>query len=154
EYAIRFRDKTWWNGEITCNDNISATNTASRLDYNVSPGDYWVIVKGRSSTSKGAYSLRIADLTHPPSGPSAVWCDDNGVGGASTQSKLVQTSLAAGDYWVALKGKSSTGNSYKLNIADMSAAASGARLACDDDGGDTPRSMIERDLQAGTYQVV
>ena len=153
-YAIRFRDKAWWNGEISCNDNISGTNLASRLDYNVNPGDYWVIVKGKNTTSKGAYSLRIADLTNPPTGPTSIVCDDNGVGGTSTQSKIVQTSLAAGDYWVALKGKSTTGNTYKVNLADLSAAASGARLQCDDDGGDAPRSMIERDLQAGSYQVI
>ena len=80
-------------------------------------------------------------------------CDDNGGGG--TLSKIVSTALPAGDYWVALKGKAATSaGTYKLNITDMSATASGAIVQCDDNGGDTPSSLIERDMQAGTYQVV
>jgi hypothetical protein len=154
-YTVRFRDLTWWNSqvELQCNDNISGTNLSSKIERALTAGDYWFVVKGRASTSKGGYGLHVLDVTNPPVGPGSIACDDNG--GGATQSKITATGLAAGDYWVVLKGHTTTAaGTYKLNIKDLAATASGAILQCDDNGGDSPQSLIERDLTAGVYHVV
>lgn len=152
-YKLRFRDKTWYDAnELACTRSGTAASTT--LDSPLlDPGDYRLFVTGYRSTDKGAYTLRLRDTDNPPTTPGALSCDDNGGGGANA--KLVTDVLPAGDYWVALKGRSAASSgTYKLNIRDTSAAGSGFALQCDDDGGDAPQSSIERDLQAGTYQVV
>jgi hypothetical protein len=154
-YTIRFRDSTWWNsfGELYCHDDVSYGYRTSFIERDLDAGDYWFLIKGHSYNNKGSYALRVTDVSNTPVGPSVLSCDDNGGGGAL--SKIVSTALPAGDYWVVLKGKNSTSaGSYKLNIKDASATASGAIVQCDDNGGDTPGSLIERDMQAGTYQIV
>jgi hypothetical protein len=154
-YTMRFRDSTWWNsfGELQCNNDISTSNHASQVEQDLIAGDYWFIVKGLSSTSKGTYAVHAVDMNNRPSGPPAIACDDNGGGG--TVSKIVRAALPAGDYWVGLKGKAASNyGSYKVNIRDTTASASGAIVQCDDNSGDSPTSLIERDMQAGTYQVV
>ncbi len=154
-YNVRLRDLSWWNslGEIACNDDISGSDSSSRIEQDLTAGDYWFIVESGSWSSSGSYALRVLDVNHPPSGASVLACDDNSGGG--TQSKITQTALPAGDYYVMLKGHSaSDSGSYKLNIKDLSVASSGAIVQCDDNGGDNPSSLIERDLPAGTYKVI
>jgi hypothetical protein len=154
-YSLRLRDVTWFNsfGELQCHDDISGSDRDSRIERDLTAGDYHFIVKGWQSSSKGNYSLRVKDVTSPPVGGTSVACDDNGGGGSNA--RLVQTALAAGDYWVGLKGRnSSSAGLYTVNIKDSSATASGTALTCDDNTGDSPQSVIERDLQAGTYQVL
>jgi hypothetical protein len=154
-YSVRFRDLTWWTnlGEEACSDDISTSNHSSRVEKDLVGGNYWFIIKGGGWGSAGAYALRVLDVGHPPVGPSALACDDNSGGG--TQSKITRLAQPPGDYYVTLKGHAATDSgTYKLNIKDLSATASGAIIQCDDNSGDNPRSLIERDLAVGTYHVI
>jgi hypothetical protein len=65
----------------------------------------------------------------------------------------MQQTLPAGTYYVVVKGRSSTGGSYKLNIRD-NAAVPTSTLACDYNSGAGGTSLIETNLGAGTYRVI
>jgi|GEM_PF-1354017 len=43
--------------EVACNDNVSPTNTRSRLTVDLQPGTYYLVVDGRDLTSMGNYML-------------------------------------------------------------------------------------------------
>lgn len=156
-YTLRFRDATWWNsyGQIECDDDDGAGNS-SLIERQLTAGKYYVIVKGYSYWQSGAYQLRVTDVNPPPEAIPAITCDDDS--GGSSQARIVRSGanrLPAGDYWVVLKGDEDySSGSYTVNIKDINASASGAIIECDDDSGDAGSSVIERNLTAGTYQVI
>lgn len=152
-YKLRIRDNslptTSTPNRMDCNDDIGST-VQSELTAALNAGTYYVVVKGGAVGAKGPYSLQIEDTLNPPVA-TVLQCDDNS-GGSGTSK--IQRSLAAGDYWLALKGKTAgAAGAYTLRIADDSAAV-GTILECDDDSGVDGSSVIERDLTPGTYYVI
>jgi hypothetical protein len=154
KFSLRFRDKGWWDsfGYLECDDNSGGGTVAKLQRDNLPAGDYGILVKGRRSSNYGPYSLRVTDMRNPPSGPAPLQCDDDG--GGSPNARITR-SLGAGDHYIVLKGDADAdAGAYTLTVRDTAAAPRSTIMQCDDNGGDTPRSVIERDLVAGTYQVV
>lgn len=152
-YTIRFRDKTYWDSfsNLTCNN---GTGNNAAITYNSLPaGDYGIIVKGKAAGNAGTYTLRVTDTVTPPSPPGVLQCDDDSGGGITSLIDST-TALPAGDYWIILKG-AATGASgaYTLTLTDVSVTV-GNLQQCDDDGGESPSSLIERDLDPGFYQLL
>jgi hypothetical protein len=154
KFSLRFRDNDWWNtfGYEACDDNGGGGVVSKLNRSNLPAGDYGILVKGHRNGDYGPYSLRVTDTGSPPIGPVPVVCNDDG--GGSPNPRITRSSLPAGDYYILLKGDADAdAGSYTLTVRDTDAARS-TIVQCDDDGGDAPRSVIERDLLAGTYQVV
>jgi hypothetical protein len=153
-YTLRIRDNSWWNdfGEIECDDD-DGPGTTSLIERQLAAGDYWFIVKGRNYAAQGNYQLRVTDVNPPPETIPAITCDDDSGGGGAA--RIAANDLPAGDYWVVIKGDgdNDAGN-YTLNIRDLDATASGSIIQCDDDGGESGASVIERNLDPGNYQLI
>ena len=152
-YQLQIRDNNLpamgTSNRLECNDDYNAT-VQSQITRALGIGTYYVVVKGGAAAAKGTYSLVIEDVTTAPSG-NLLECDDNdGPSGSS----IIQRSLAAGDYWVVLKGKTAAASgNYTLRVLDDNAAV-GTILECNDDGGADNNALIERDLTPGTYYVI
>jgi hypothetical protein len=150
-YTITFRDTavSTTTNLVSC-DNDGGGGTTSKITATLSVGTYYVIVKGRTTTDKGAYTLSIKRQDWIDAA-NRLYCDDNG--GSGSYSQIEQT-LAAGDYWVVVKGyRDSRKGSYVLTVQDINTPPVVAEVACDDDtSGST--SSITQSLSAGTYYVV
>jgi hypothetical protein len=133
---------------LYCDNDTGSGSTSSFDTGTLAAGDYFIVVKGTSSSAKGSFTLRVSDLTTPPG---FVACNDDPYFWVSYSS--IQQTLPAGTYYVVVKGRSSTGGSYKLNIRD-NAAMPASTLACDYNSGGGGTSLIETNLNAGTYRVI
>ncbi len=84
-------------------------------------------------------------------------CDNDS--GGSTTSSLNTGTLAAGTYYVVIKGSGGASGAYQLSIKDTTGAAIandilGSRITCSNDDGTETTSRITQTLPAGTYHVV
>ncbi len=151
-FKMLIRDNDYWaqTHRLTCDDN-GGGGTASQINRNLAPGTYYIVVKGDLAADKGPYSLAVRATSSLIATSHNLACNDDASG--STTSSKIETDLVAGDYWVVVKGKSSTGGAYALEVRDIGATGQGSMLACDDDSGGGTASQIERDLAAGTYYV-
>jgi hypothetical protein len=144
-YAITFRDTavSTTTNLLAC-DNDGGGGTASQITRNLAAGTYYVVVKGNAAGNKGAYKLSVKQ-TDWYDAANRLACDNDG--GTATAS-LIQQNLAAGDYWVVVKGLAS-GNkgTYTLTVQDSNL------VACNDNSTGTT-SLISQSLTAGTYYVV
>jgi len=132
---------------VTCDDNSGGNNT-SRISTSLGSGTYYIVIKGATSSAKGAYTLNIRDTSVTLT--STYQCDYNS--GPSGRS-LIEADLAAGSYRVVVKGKAATDKgAYKLILRDLNAVPTG-RIACDSLSGGTG-AYLERELDPGTYHVV
>ena len=96
-------------GEATF-DNLEAGDYVATLDPDT---DYYAVVKGNAPTDKGAFSLAIRDVTNRPL--TSVACNNDP--SYSVDTSRITTSLNAGTYYVALKGRTSTQKGpYQLSI--------------------------------------
>ena len=134
---------------MTCNDDNGSV-TSSLIETDLSAGDYYVVVKGKASSNKGAYTLQIQDITTPPA--SAEVACNNDISVTNNASRLSQA-LTAGTYYVVVKGSGTASGAYTLNIKDVAYAAT-TTLACDYNSGPSGTALIETDLDPGTYRVV
>lgn len=152
-FQIRFTDRDWYaiDHRITCDDD-SGGGPNSRIEWDLGPGSYYVVVKGDLGTEQGPYTLRARDMESAVATSREIACNDNGPSGSSSQLDL---DLQPGTYWAVVKGKGSglgSSGSYKFSVRDLGSGAQGVLLACNDDdplGG--THSVIARDLPAGTY---
>jgi hypothetical protein len=149
-YKLSVRDLDAAN-VLVCDDDLGGGG-ASKIIARLVPGDYHVLIKGKTPPSDGPFQIRFTDrdwfsIKH------RIACDDNG-GGASDS--LIEQDLAPGTYYAIVKGDLSTEKGpYKVRVRDASsAAASSHNLACNDDGASPPVSRVEQDLTAGTYWAV
>lgn len=148
-YKLRLTDRDWYDvsHRLACDDN-SGGGLDSRIDRTLQPGTYYAVVKADLAGEKGAYTLNLRDLGSTLASSHNLACNDDGSG---TQS-VIERDLAAGDYWVVVKGKGTASGAYQLNARDMGPKAQGTRLACNDDAtGAVTHSLIEQDLAAGSY---
>ena len=143
--TVRNLDAVAASNRIACDDN-SAGSGDSRIETDLAAGDYFVIVKGTSSSARGSYSLRISDRTSPPG---FISCNDDAVGAVSR----ITESLPAGTYYVVLRGYGSAAGPYTLTMRDAGSTYT-TNYACDYNSGASGTSLIERDLAAGSYRVI
>jgi hypothetical protein len=131
---------------VTC-DNDSAGSNQAQFETDLAAGDYYIVVKGASSSAMGAYTLHVYDATDTSG---FVTCNDDDT--AVITSRITRA-LAAGTYYVVVKGHSSSGGgAYTLSVRDSDFATTTA-YACDYDSGPSGTSFIEQNLAAGTYRV-
>jgi len=139
----------------SCDDQSGGSNT-SKLTLTLSPGNYYAVVKGKTATDKGTYKLAVKHIDWVTAGGTVVACNDNS-DTTTTTSRIDVTNLAAGDYYVVIKGKnnaSSGHGSYVLNMQDTGTLPNGW-VACNDNANtSTTASSIRQTLPAGTYWVV
>lgn len=126
-------------------DNDDGSGNASRIDAYLTPGDYYVVVKGDGNTSN-AFTLKVQDRS---SSDGHVTCNDDSTGTTS----LISQSLGTGTYYVVVKGYSTASGTYTLNVRDTAASTTSAHQ-CDYNSGAGGTSLIERDLAAGNYRVI
>ena len=136
--------------EITCNND--AVGTDSQITRTLDPGTYYVFIKGRTSTAKGAYNLRFRDSVVTDIS-NTVGCDDNSGSGGIT-SKL-SMSLAVGTYYAVVKGRNAAdAGNYRLTVKNLDALSAANRVTCDDNSGSGSASLFEQDLVGGDYFVI
>jgi hypothetical protein len=107
-YALAVRDVGHTvSTALSCNDDISATNSASRIERDLAAGDYFVALKGDAASDDGSYTLALRDMSSAARNQLA--CAD---GGGSVN-------LAAGAYDVVLKGTNNDlAGAYALTIGN------------------------------------
>ena len=148
-----------------CNDGSLAAGDL--ISYSMAPGDYYVVLKGKSTTS-GAYRISFRDTT----ATQLVGCDnDTGAGPGGNKSKLTLTNLQPGDYNIVIKGKLATQyGTYNVSVKHvqwydsitMPTTAPASLLDCNDNGGGAYGTASKIDtatkypsgLPAGDYWVV
>jgi hypothetical protein len=111
-YTVTFRDVTSLpNNRASCNDD--ASGTASSISAALSAGNYYAVVKSKAAGVSGNYQISVRDATH--TGVTLrLTCDDDSGSGATSR---ISTSLAAGTYYVVLKGKTATAEgAYQLSV--------------------------------------
>jgi uncharacterized repeat protein (TIGR01451 family) len=147
-YTLRVRDDNAAVGTILeCNDDGGADNNAL-IERDLTPGTYYVIVKGDNAAEGGNYKLSVRDVTNQRLNLLA--CDDDG---APSQASRINRDLAPGTYYLTVKGDAATSaGAYTLTVQDTANSPLGA-IACDDDSGTYKTSVISRSLNAGTYYV-
>jgi hypothetical protein len=148
-----FKTSTASGNLIACdNDSGSSTALTSKITTSLSAGTYYAVVKGRSSSKRGRYSLAIKALDYI-NAANRVTCDDDSAG--ASQAKIEQD-LVAGDYYVVVKGhSSSTYGSYTLTVQDITTPPVSTEITCNDDvSASSNSSFISQALTAGTYYVV
>lgn len=150
DYVLRFRDNNWWNAthRLACDDS-GGGGFVSLIERDLSPGTYYVVLKGDLAVDEGPFKLTVRSLTSTIATTHTVACNNN-IDTTTTSSRL-EADLAAGEYWVVVKGTAGQSGLYQLEMRDIGLTAQGLVLACDDDGGGGTASAIERNLTAGTY---
>jgi hypothetical protein len=150
-YRMSIRDMGA-NPILACDDD-AGSGDSSMIVANLTAGvTYYAVVKGKAAAEKGAFKLAVRDVSWFDAG-GVRSCNDN----TSGTDSAIETDLAAGDYWVVVKGKSNAPSgygTYKLTVQDVSAAPTGF-MECNTDS--TPgvySSSITRALPAGDYWVV
>lgn len=149
-YKLSIRDLGVAN-VIVCDDDLGGGG-ASKIIAQLSPGDYHVLVKGKTPPSDGPFKIRFTDRDWFAINRRLA-CDDNS-GGVSDS--LIEQDLGPATYYAVVKGDLATEQGpYKLRVRDVSSAvASSHKLACNDDGASPPASRLEANLTAGTYHAV
>ncbi|MET0386531.1 MAG: hypothetical protein ABW321_11260 [Polyangiales bacterium] len=133
-----------------CN-NGSSVSGRSYLEASILAGfDYYVVIKGRgASTTRGAYTLAIADAD---ADANRVDCNDD-AGFLTVTSVLNNEAVTAGTYYAVIRGNGTASGSYTLNIKDDNAVATSS-ATCDQTTGAGSTALIEQDLAIGTYRVM
>jgi hypothetical protein len=137
---------------LSCNDDASVVITTSQITQtNLVAGDYYVVIKGKAAVPSGNYVLTVQDMTTPPS--ATITCNDDV--SATVNSSIITQTLAAGTYYIVVKGfgTATTNGSYFLNIKD-NAAVMATTYQCDYNSGAGGTALIDRTLSAGTYRVI
>ncbi|MDD9942454.1 MAG: hypothetical protein OXU20_15555 [Myxococcales bacterium] len=134
---------------IDYDPDAGTSTTSTLLAENLAPGDYYVILGGQTVSDLGDYEIEIRDVDAAVG--TVVACDDDSGAGSTS---LIEQDLAAGTYYVVVKGDGPTdeGN-YKLSVRDVTNAGFN-QLACDADSGPAGTSYLQRNLDIGTYYVV
>jgi hypothetical protein len=116
-YKLTLRDITHVpHNRVTCND---GTGNASSITQSLAAGTYYVAVKGNDPTSSGAYTLSVRDDINSPA--TSPYCNDNG---STYNTSKITTTLNAGTYYVALKGKTDTAEGkYQLSVGGGSTSS-------------------------------
>jgi hypothetical protein len=136
------------NNQKACDDN-SGGGTTSLISQSLNSGTYYVVVKGKTSTNKGAYVLTVKNTSVSNN---EIACSNDTGNNSEIQTT---TALAAGTYYVVLKGAfGSSPSTYRLILQDSDATAV-SYLSCNDDiSGSEDSSRITTTLDIGTYEVV
>ncbi|MDH5672854.1 MAG: hypothetical protein OEZ06_11940 [Myxococcales bacterium] len=148
DFRIRFRDRDYFTDHrrLACDDS-SGGGFTSRIERELAAGTYYVVVKGDLPADNGPFKLTVRSTSNPQASSHLLACDNDS--GTATASRL-EADLAAGDYWVVVKGTAAQSGLYDLEVRDIGVSGQGIVLACDNDsGGD--HSVIERDLLPGIY---
>jgi hypothetical protein len=134
--------------KVDCDDNDGPSPFMARIDATLAAGDYYVVLKRKSSTWSSAsepfrVSIRDSQLTSP------VACASASIGG-----KKILQNLPAGDYHVVLSGETVAGGAYAIKFRDVShfGLENGVQLACVSGAGN---SLTYANFEAGKdYYVV
>jgi hypothetical protein len=119
-YKISFRDVTNQPFNRLACDNDSGADTTSYIEENLTAGTHYVVLKGNETTSSGAYTLSVRDVTNRPLSSTA--CDDNS---STHNTSKIQRTLDPGTYYVALKGKTGSDHGpYQLTVGTGATHAS------------------------------
>lgn len=118
-YTVTFRDMTSLpNNRVSCSDD--ASGTTSSISATLSAGNYYAVVKSKAVGVSGNYKISVRDTTHTGLTLRLTCDDDSGAGTASR----ISTSLAAGTYYVVLKGKTASSEGhYQLSVGAGSTSA-------------------------------
>jgi hypothetical protein len=110
---------------LACNDD-GGPNHTSVIEKNLAAGTHYVVVKGKGTDQKGAYSLHVRDADAVP--------DRNlACGGAANTERLEYDVVAGQDYTVLLKGDAANAQGqYTLKLYDQFGLQNnnGQRLTC------------------------
>jgi hypothetical protein len=111
-------------GVIDCDDDGGA-GTASKITTTLAPGDYYVVVKGKSGVWGATSPFNISIRDDGASG--ALACANSTSGNTS-----IVRDLDPGDYLVVLSDQGSGGGAYNLTFKDLSSTATqiGSPLNC------------------------
>jgi cysteine-rich repeat protein len=149
-YSINFRDLTTLGQEnglsIGC---AEGTLDGGGSGVPVKAGkDYYVIVKGKTTTDSGSYTLNIEDVvsSQAAAGSAAIAC--------AAEGSSIDTVYPAGNYYAVVSGPATTSGGYELQIKDPEPFYDYSRITCDADSGPNGTSVIEADLQPGMHYVV
>jgi alpha-tubulin suppressor-like RCC1 family protein len=149
-YALQIDDLGSPNGGfMTCDDNGVAETTASAIEQVLTPGDYYLVLKGKHQSDAGPYRLTVRDLDAVAG--SEIACDaGQGPGDPASVRFMAQPGKS---YYALVKGDAPLDKGpYTLSVrADTSA---GHRLACDASSGVDGASALDLQLQSGTYYAV
>ncbi|MEY4580727.1 MAG: hypothetical protein RL701_5430, partial [Pseudomonadota bacterium] len=130
---------------VGCDDDSGATTGASRLSATLAPGDYYLVVKGKTvgwGTAAQPFNVSIRDA----STTGTIACANAAVGGGK-----IQQTLEAGDYNLVLSTQSAAGGQYAVKFRDTARTGTenGTKLACG------AGKITAKGLQAGrTYYIV
>ena len=149
-FAVRFRDNDWWaqTHRLACNDDVNSSYV-SQLERDLTAGTYYIVLKGDLAVDQGPFMLTVRSVSSAATTSHTLSCNDDL--GASTTASQLEADLPAGEYWAVVKGKSSGGAPYALEVRDIGPSGQGLVVACDDDSGGGTAARIERDLAAGSY---
>lgn len=147
-YTLRVLDENAAVGTILeCNDD-GGVDGSSLIERDLTPGNYFVIVKGDAASDAGNHKISVRDVTNKPL--HHVTCDDDG---GAAQTSRINHDLTPGTYYVIVKGDAAShAGAYSLTVQDTANSPLGA-ISCNDDGGTYKTSVISRTLSAGTYYV-
>jgi hypothetical protein len=122
---------------IPCDDN-SGSAGASRIAATLAPGDYYLVVKGKT-TGWGQPSLPFNLSIRDSDTTGTIACAS-----ASTGSKKILQTLSAGDYNLVASTGSAPGGAYSVKFRDTSKASAenGQRLACVAGGSLTVSNLV------------
>ncbi|HTU62468.1 MAG TPA: hypothetical protein VMF89_28605, partial [Polyangiales bacterium] len=116
-YRLSIRDTavTDISNTLGCDDNSGTGGITSKLSGYVTAGTYYAVVKGKAAADSGNYKLTVKNLD-ALAATGRITCDDNSAGYGDS---LIETDLAAGEYFVVVKGTSSSARgTYALRIQD------------------------------------
>ena len=149
-YTLTLRDTAISNVTTlqACDDNGGGGNV-SKITATLSAGTYYAVVKGKLAADRGNYRLTVKALDLINSA-NRLTCNDDYSGNSSR----IEQDLAAGDYYVVVKGGSNNAKgSYALAVSDVTEPS--GYLTCNDDiSSNNNSSQITQSLSAGTYFVV
>ena len=159
--------------EIACNDD-GGDSTLSRIERDMEPGTYYIILDGYSSTSVGDYLLdvwinphntcdqpRVIDIPAP--GESTIVYGNTTGSSNDFESTCAGNARSPDHVWnftlerntqvtletLDMEGRYDTALHLRSACDDAE-----TQIACDDDGGYSTLSKIETHLEAGTYYVI
>ena len=132
-------------GFVACNDNADAEVNTSVIERTLTTGAYYLVVKGKTATSEGAYNLTVRDVdavTVPQ-----LAC---ALGDGSNPASVTMTAVPGTTYYAMVKGDApSDSGAYSLKVRDTSPATANF-VGCDDDGGIGSASSMTLSLATDT----
>ena len=131
-------------------DEVGCSDSGSLSLGTLPAGAYYAVIKGADATEKGAFEVKLGQPNVTTAAPLA--CDEDSADGRAA---LIERDLAAGTYYVTVKGQAATdAGDYRLAVRDIDNQFV-APLACDADSGNGETSFVEADVTSGkTYYVV